>query len=103
MSSFTPGSGRHSDAAARDREFMALVYYDEPETRWFKRHVLRRRWRRFVVAAGLIDRLDLQRAVGRPDKATFRMRDPLEALLNVEPLTDEEAERQRELWRQPRV
>ncbi len=90
--------------AATEREFKALVYYDEPETRWFRRHVLRHRWRRFVVAAGLLDRLDLERAIGRPDKTTFRLRDPLEALLNVpEPLTAEEAERLREIWRQPRV
>ena len=85
------------------QEFHALIYRDEPETRWFHRHVLRRRCRRFVIAAGLIDRLDLERAVGRPDKAAFRLRDPLEKLLNVAPLTDEEAERQREIWRQPRV
>lgn len=66
------------------RRYSAVIYREQPETRWFRRYVLRRQWRKDVVHAGLLDALDVERKLGQPTKAAFKLHDPLEALSYVE-------------------
>lgn len=56
--------------------YVAQVWRQEPETRWFHRRVLRRRFRLVLLHAGVCDSFSLEQNLNQISNATVVLRDP---------------------------
>jgi hypothetical protein len=74
------GRLRGREALAANERYVAKLYGSEPETRWFHRHLLRRRVRWVLIHAGPCDSFDLELNLNQISNATFVLRDPFEDL-----------------------
>jgi len=68
--------------------YVARIYRQEPETRWFRRHVLRRKGRSRLIHAGHLDTFTMERNLNGIASAVFVMRDPMSHLTRMDTWMD---------------
>ena len=84
-----------------DVRYTGMIYREKPETRWFRRLVLRRKVRRTLFHAGPIDNFTLQRELNGITNSSVVFADPMERLAQFRLPADDfedERERQRRGW-----
>lgn len=61
-------------------QYVAFIYREQEETRWFHRYVLRRKRRRSLFHAGLVDNFTLQRDLNQIANCSLVLADPMEKM-----------------------